>query len=97
MHSSTSGSRNDRMGWLGTLVMVGLGFGGLGMLNLAGCPKPSYPQMFEGVNLRQVMDITQNTETTDAEKTEALAELGIEDEQIAFLLINAPMPSEQSE
>lgn len=92
MRFSTAGLHWGRSGWLPRLtVVLGIPLLTLGALNLAGCPQPTYQQMFPGVSRNKVLKITTDSTLTADEKTQKLKDLGITDDQVVFFLVNAPL------
>jgi hypothetical protein len=83
-----------RYGWLRRMTLIGLSAAGVTALTIAGCPKPTYDEMFPGVTLKQITDIRNSTTlTTDAQKLQALKDLGITDPQVLEILLHAPLPA----
>jgi len=69
------------LGWTAALLMA---------LNLGGCPQPEYTPLFAGVTLEQVIEIATDPDLTEAEKTQALEDLGIDDPQIIEVILQIP-------
>lgn len=93
MRLSISGLWTGHGNWRRSLPVLGVGLLFVGLLNLAGCPKPTYTQMFPGVTLSEVMKITTDQTLTTDQKTQELNALGITDEQVVFFLLNANLPA----
>ncbi len=87
----SSGSLTGRTTRLAALPALALMV--LGTLNLAGCPQPSYQQMFPDATLKSITNITSDSSLTTDQKTQQLQDLGIDDDQVIFLLINGPKPT----
>ncbi len=79
--------------WFRRLALAGLGLTGAAVLNIAGCPQPQFEEMIPGVTLKQITDITTDTNLTDDQKTQSLNDLGITDEQLIHILLTAPLPT----
>lgn len=92
MRLATWRTQSDRTGWLRRLVTLVLAALLVGSLNIAGCPQPQYTQMIEGVTLQDIRDIQTNADLDASEKEQALEDLGITDEQLVTLFLNAPLP-----
>lgn len=87
---------SGRAKWVRNLATAGGICLSVGLLNLAGCPQPTYPQMYPGVTLTQVKAVTEDPALTKAEKKQALTDLGITDEQMHTMLVGAyPAPATQ--
>jgi hypothetical protein len=80
-------------GWFRRLVLVCLGVTGAVVLNIAGCPPPTFEELVPGVTLKQVADIQNDTTLDQAGKEKALNDLGITDKQLIQALLNSPIPS----
>lgn len=93
----TFDSSDGHTGWLRRLLVLGTAVLSVGLLNLAGCPQPTYHQMFPDVTLKSVVTITADSSLSNDAKTTALKALGITDEQTLFLLINARLPASASQ
>jgi hypothetical protein len=78
--------------WFRRITVLGLALVGLAAANIAGCPRPEFFQMIEGVTADQIIAI-HDDETLDQEgKRQALFDLGIDDPQLAQVLIDAATP-----
>ncbi len=79
--------------WFRRLVLACLGLTGAAALNLAGCPKPQFQQLYPNATLAQINTIVSDTTLTDADKTTQLNDLGITDVQVIHVLLGAPLPT----
>lgn len=89
----TSVLRGCRTVWFRRLAPLAMGLVSVAVINIAGCPQPTYDQMFPGVTLQDITDIRNSTTlTTDEQKLQALKDLGITDPQVLEILLHAPLP-----
>ena len=91
MRFATSGLHGGQKGWWRLAAITGIGLTVVGAINL-GCPQPTYQQMYPGVPLSAIMKITEDQTLTNDQKTQALKDLGITDDQVIILLVNGPKP-----
>jgi hypothetical protein len=72
-----------------TLVTVGLACAAA--MCVASCAQPTFEQLIPGVTLKKIQDILADDTITD--KEQALKDLGITDEQLLHILLNATLPT----
>ena len=92
MVASKPMNRNDLSGWFRRIALLALGLTGLAALNIAGCPKPQFTQLFPDVTAQQIIGIIDDSTLDDAAKRQALTDLGITDPQLVQVLLDAVTP-----
>jgi hypothetical protein len=85
-------NRNDLSAWLRRIALMALGLIGLAALNIAGCPKPTFTQLYPDATAAKVISIHDDTTLDKAGKTSALNALGITDAQVVQVLLDASTP-----
>jgi hypothetical protein len=85
-------NRDDLSGWFRRIALMALGLAGLAALNMAGCPRPQFTQLFPDATAAKVISIHDDTTLDDAGKSSALNALGITDEQLVKVLLSAATP-----